>query len=43
MSQDNPADVLRKIEVNEFSNRVALDMGQRIIELAKSRNQHIAV
>ena len=43
MSQDNPADVLRKIEVSEFSNRVALDMGQRIIELAKSRNQHIAV
>ncbi len=43
MSQDNAADVLRKIELSEFSNRVALDMGQRIIELAKSRNQHIAV
>ena len=45
MAQDQHTntDVLRKIEVNEFSNQVALDMGQRIIGLAKSRNQHIAV
>jgi uncharacterized protein (UPF0303 family) len=36
-------DVIRKIELDHFSNQVALEMGMKIINLAKSRNQHIAV
>ena len=35
--------VIKKIELDSFSNRMALEMGLAIIELAKSRNQHIAV
>lgn len=34
---------LRKIEIDQFDNRIALDMGLAIIDLAKARNQHIAV
>lgn len=36
-------EVIRKIELDSFSNRMALEMGMKIINLAKSRNQHIAV
>ncbi len=36
-------EVLKKIELDSFSNRIALEMGMKIIDLAKSRNQHIAV
>lgn len=36
-------EVLKKIELDSFSNRMALDMGMRIIDLAKSRDQHVAV
>ena len=36
-------DVIRKIELDSFSNQRALEMGLKIIDLAKSRNQHIAV
>ena len=36
-------EVLKKIELDSFSNRMALEMGLKIIDLAKSRNQHIAV
>lgn len=36
-------DVIKKIELDSFSNRIALEMGLKIIDLAKSRNQHIAV
>lgn len=35
--------MIKKIELDHFSNRIALDMGLKIIELAKSRKQHIAV
>lgn len=36
-------EVLKKIELDSFSNRIALDMGLKIFDLAKSRNQHIGV
>ena len=36
-------EIINKIELNSFSNRMALDMGLKIIALAESRNQHIAV
>jgi uncharacterized protein (UPF0303 family) len=35
--------IIRKIELDSFSNQTALDMGMAIINIAKSRNQHIAV
>lgn len=35
--------IIRKIELDNFSNQTALDMGMAIINLAKKRNQHIAV
>lgn len=40
---NNNSEILRKIELDRFSNRIAFDMGVKIIDLAKSRNQHIAV
>ncbi|MHC6199851.1 hypothetical protein ATE49_03545 [Elizabethkingia miricola] len=40
---NNNNEPLRKIELDRFSNRMAFDMGVKIIDLAKSRNQHIAV
>ncbi|MCT4141246.1 heme-binding protein [Elizabethkingia anophelis] len=40
---NNNNEILRKIELDRFSNRIAFDMGVKIIDLAKSRNQHIAV
>ena len=36
-------EILKRIELDGFSNRTAMEMGLRIIDLAKSRNQHIAV
>lgn len=36
-------ETLRKIELERFDNRIALEMGLAIFELAKERNQHIAV
>ena len=39
----NDNGILRRIELDSFSNRIAFDMGVKIIDLAKSRNQHIAV
>jgi len=35
--------IIRKIELESFSNKLALEMGLKIIDLAKSRNQQIAV
>lgn len=35
--------VVKRIEVESFSNRAGLEMGMAIVELAKSRHQHIAV
>ena len=43
MTQKNQNEIIKKIELESFSNRIALEMGLKIIELAKSRNQHIAV
>jgi len=39
----NEKEVTKKIELDSFSNRMALEMGLKIIDLAKNRNQHIAV
>ena len=36
-------EILKKIELDSFSNSMALDMGLRIVELAKTREQHDAV
>lgn len=35
--------VIRRIELERFSNRTALEMGLSILDLAKGRQQHIAV
>lgn len=44
MAQNKTNDkVIKKIELDSFSNRIALEMGLTIIDLAKSRNEHIAV
>ncbi len=36
-------ETLRKIVLDEFDNRIGLDMGLAIVNLAKERNQNIAV
>ena len=36
-------EIMNKIELDSFSNRMALDMGLKIIALAESPNQQIAV
>lgn len=36
-------DILKRIELDSFSNSIALKMGLAIVDLAKSQNQHIAV
>ena len=41
--RNNDNEILRRIELDSFSNRIAFDMGVKIIDLAKSRNQHITV
>lgn len=43
MSQEAAKEILLKVELDSFSNAIAMDMGQRIVELARSRNQAIAV
>lgn len=35
--------MVRKIELESFNNRVGLDIGLKIVDLAKERNQNIAV
>ena len=42
-AENNDKDILLKIELDHFSNAIAMDMGIRIVELARSRNQAIAV
>lgn len=42
-SQHMKQDILRKIELDSFSNRTGLDIGLKIVDLAKERNQNIAV
>lgn len=36
-------EVIERIELKEFSNRLTLEMASEIIDLSKSRNQHIAI
>jgi uncharacterized protein (UPF0303 family) len=36
-------EIMKKIELDNFDNRIAFDMGSKVLELAKSRNQHIAI
>jgi len=36
-------ETLRKIELDKFNNRIGLEMGLAIVNLAKERNQNIAV
>ena len=36
-------EILRKIELDIFTNRIGLEMGLAIVDLAKQKNQHIAV
>jgi len=43
IAQNKNNQVIKKIELEKFDNSIALKMGMAIIELAKSRNQHIAV
>lgn len=43
MSQEAAKEILLKVELDSFSNAIAMDMGQRIVDLARSRNQAIAV
>ena len=42
-AEKNDKDILLKIELDAFSNTIAMDMGIRIVELARSRNQAIAI
>ncbi|MBN8686314.1 MAG: heme-binding protein [Chitinophagales bacterium] len=43
MSQEAAKEILLKVELDSFTNAIAMDMGQRIVDLARSRNQAIAV
>ena len=36
-------ETLRKIELDQFNNKIGMDIGLAIINLAKERDQHIAV
>ena len=36
-------DILRKIELDKFDNRIGLEMGLAIVNLAKERNQNVAI
>ena len=36
-------EILKKIELNNFNNRIGLEMGLAILNLSKERNQNIAV
>ena len=35
--------IMKKIELDTFDNRMAFDMASKVIDLAKSRNQNIAI
>ncbi len=37
------AEVVRKIELEKFNNRIGLEMGMEIVNLAQERNQNIAI
>lgn len=36
-------EIIKKIEFQSFNNKLALEMGLAIVDLAKSRNQHIGI
>ncbi|MBA2584110.1 MAG: heme-binding protein [Bacteroidetes bacterium] len=36
-------EILKKIELDSFNNRIGLEMGLAIVNLAKERNQNVAV
>ncbi len=36
-------EIVKKIELENFDNSIAFDMASKVILLAKSRNQHIAI
>ncbi len=36
-------EIIKKIELDNFSNRIGLEMGLAIVNLAKERKQHVAV
>jgi uncharacterized protein (UPF0303 family) len=38
-----PNETIRKITLEKFSNKIALEIGLAIVNLAKERNQNIAV
>jgi len=42
-SQIKNNEMVKTIELEEFSNRLALQMGLAVVELAKSRHQHIGI
>lgn len=42
-SQLKNKEMVKTIELEQFSNRLALQMGQAVVELAKSREQHIGI
>ena len=39
----NEKELTRKIELNSFNNRLGMEMGLAIIDLAKKKNKNIAV
>ncbi len=44
MAQNNKeVEILKRIELDSFSNRTAMEMGLAIIDLAKKKNKNIAV
>lgn len=43
MPENNQDEILKKIELKSFSNAIALEIGLKIIALAKSQNKKIAV
>ena len=34
---------MKKIELEKFNNRMAFEMGSKVIDLARGRDQHIAI
>lgn len=42
-SENMKQEILKKIELDSFNNRLGLEMGLAIVNLAKERNQNIAV
>ena len=43
LEKNKSKEVIRKIELKKFNNRIGLEMGLAIVNLAKERNQNVAV